>query len=165
MRVTFMGVLVLAMAGSAGAQTSGTQMSDAERIKHWLQGYDAAFVAKDLDKLATFYHPEVTIFEGGGVDRGWVDYRDHHLGPELKESQNLQFSHSNVVVRMLGRDAAYVTAEYAIKGRMGERDVDGGGLATLVLIREGSDWKIRHSHTSSRRRAPASGAVGRPPGT
>ncbi|MGH9200741.1 MAG: YybH family protein [Vicinamibacterales bacterium] len=158
-RFIFMGVLIL-----AGVASGRAQMSDAEHIKQWLQGYDAAFVAKDLDKLATFYHPEVTIFEGGGVNRGWVDYRDHHLGPELKESQNLQFSHSNVVVRMLGRDAAYVTADYAIKGRMGERDVDGGGLATLVLIRDGSGWKIRHSHTSSRRRAPASGDAGRPPG-
>ena len=56
---------------------------------------DAAFNAKDLDKLATFYHPDVTIYEGGGVNNGWVDYRDRHLGPELKSFENLQFSHSN----------------------------------------------------------------------
>lgn len=153
------GVLLLA------AAFGRAQSSDAEHVKQWLQGYDTTFVTKDLDRLATFYHPEVTIFEGGGINRGWADYRDHHLGSELKEFQNLQFAHSNVVVRMLGRDAAYVTAEYAIKGRRGERDVDGGGLATLVLIRDGGGWKIRHSHTSSRRGAAASGAAGRRPGT
>ena len=153
-RLLFLTLCTLAL----GASTVRAQ-DDADKIRTWLKGYDAAFVAKDLEKLATFYHPDVTIFEGGGVNRGWADYRDNHLGPELKESQNLQFSHQNVVVRMLGSDAAYVTADYAIKGRMGERDVDGGGLATLVLIRDAGAWKIRHSHTSSRRRAPASGGA------
>jgi len=144
-----------------GAAITAAQ-DEADRIKTWLQGYDAAFVAKDLNKLATFYHPDVTIFEGGGVNRGWIDYRDNHLGPELKDVQNLQFSHTNVVVRMLGTDAAYVSAEYVIKGQMGERDVDAGGLATLVLVRDGGAWKIRHSHTSSRRRAAAAGGAGPP---
>jgi ketosteroid isomerase-like protein len=48
--------------------------------KKWKErgGYDARFNAKDLDKLAAFYHPDVTIFEGGGVNRGWAGYRDHH---------------------------------------------------------------------------------------
>lgn len=130
---------------------SGPAASEVER---WLAGYDAAFNAKDLDKLATFYHPEVTIFEGGGINRGWADYRDHHLGPELKEFQNLQFSHSNVVVRMLGADAAYATSDYTLKAKIGERDINSAGLETLVLVRESGVWKIRHSHTSSRARRP-----------
>jgi hypothetical protein len=37
---------------------------------------------------------------------------------------------------------------------MGERDVDTQGLETLVLVREGTAWKIRHSHTSGRPRRP-----------
>lgn len=149
-------ILVVSCAPAVNAQ------GETEAIKAWLKGYDEALVAKDLDKLATFYHPDVTIFEGGGVNRGWTDYRDHHLGPELKEFQNLQFSHSNVAVRMLGSDAAYVTADYAIEARMKERDIDAGGLATLVLVKAADGaWKIRHSHTSSRRRTAAGE---RPPG-
>jgi ketosteroid isomerase-like protein len=124
--------------------------------KKWKErgGYDARFNAKDLDKLAAFYHPDVTIFEGGGVNRGWAGYRDHHLGPELKQFGNLQFQHNNLAVRSLGTDAAYVTSDYALKAKMGERDVDTQGLETLVLVREGTAWKIRHSHTSGRPRRP-----------
>lgn len=100
----------------------------------------------------------MTIFEGGGVNRGWADYRDHHLGPELKEFEGLEFAHENVVSHLLGPDGrtAYVTAEYRLKARMKDRDVDSGGLATLVLVK-GADgaWKIRHSHTSGRRRPTA----------
>ena len=125
-------------------------------IEARFNNYDAAFNAKDLEKLATFYHSEVTVYEGGGTNNGWVDYRDRHLGPELKSFENLQFSHSTVRATVLGDgSAAYVTANYTLKAKMGERDIDSGGLATYVLIK-GADgaWKIRHSHTSSRARRP-----------
>ena len=102
-----------------------------------VEGYDAAFNAKDLDKLATFYHPDVTIYEGGGINNGWIDYRDRHLGPELKSFENLQFGHSNTKVTVLpGGQSAYATSEYAIKAKMGDRQLDSGGLETLVLVND-----------------------------
>lgn len=146
-----------APAPAAALQAGAAGGADAAAVQRWLAEYDAAFNAKNLEKLGTFYHPEVTIYEGGGINRGWADYRDNHLGPELKEFANLQFAHSNIVVRMVGPDAAYATSEYSLKARMGERDIDSGGLETLVLVKDGGAWRIRHSHTSSRPRRPAAG--------
>jgi ketosteroid isomerase-like protein len=138
------------------ASAAGAQSNDAAAVEAWLKGYDAAFNAKDLDKLATFYHPDVTIYEGGGINNGWIDYRDRHLGPELKSFEDLQFGHSNTRVTVLpGGQSAYATSEYSIKAKMGERVLDSGGLETLVLVKAGDGtWKIRHSHTSSRARRP-----------
>lgn len=128
---------------------------DTADIRRFISDYDAAFNAKSMDRLAALYHSDVTIFEGGGVNRGWADYRDHHLGPEMAEFLTVTFAHSNVVVQVLGADkrTAYVTAEYSLKVHMKERDEDVGGLETLILLK-GDDgaWRIRHSHTSSRRR-------------
>ena len=136
---------------------AATAQDEAARVTQWLGTYDAAFNARDLDTLATFYHPDVTIFEGAGINNGWADYRDRHLGPELKAFQNLQFAHSgtNVTVHP-GGQSAYATSRYTLKAKMGERDIDSEGLASYVLIK-GPDggWKIRHSHTSSRARRPA----------
>jgi ketosteroid isomerase-like protein len=143
-------VTKLTAAASAGAPQSPP--NDAASGEAWLKAYDAAFMAKDLDKLATFYHPDVTIYEGGGINNGWADYRDRHLGPELKAFENLQFGHSNTKVTVLpGGQSAYATSEYSIKAKTGERDLDSRGLETLVLVK-GADgnWKIRHSQTSSR---------------
>ena len=141
-----------------GAAAGSRQVDDSASVEAWLKGYDAAFNAKDLDKLATFYHPDVTIYEGGGINNGWIDYRDRHLGPELKAFENLQFGHSNTKVTILpGGQSAYATSEYAIKAKMGERQLDSTGLETLVLVKgQDGTWKIRHSHTSSRpaRRPP-----------
>ena len=146
-------VLVLLVPSFAIAQGAG---NDAAAVEAWLKQYDAAFNAKDLDKLATFYHPDVTIYEGGGINTGWIDYRDRHLGPELKSFENLQFGHTNIRVTMLpGGQAAYATSEYTIKAKSGDRVLDSGGLETLVLVKGGDGaWKIRHSHTSSRPRRP-----------
>ena len=140
-----------------GVEERYTAVSDAAAIETWLQGYDAAFNAKDLEKLAAFYHPDVTIFEGGGVNNGWADYRDHHLGPELKEFQNLQFGHANTKVHLLADgQAAYVTSDYSLKATISEKAIDSGGLETLILVKSrDGDWKIRHSHTSARRRPAA----------
>ena len=131
--------------------------SEDSAIVTWLQSYDRAFVSKDLDKLASFYHPDVTIFEGGGVNNGWIDYREHHIGPEMRGFENLQFEHRDVAVHVLdGGASAYVTSEYALKARVAGKDVDSSGLETLVLVKVGGEWRIRHSHTSARRRpAPA----------
>ena len=152
------GVTIAVLVGlcvSAAGQSGGEHTT----IVEWLQAYDRAFNAKDLKQLATFYDPEVTVFEGGGVNNGWADYRDHHLGPELKEFEDLRFSHHNVRVQLLadGR-AACVISEYTLKAKVNNRDVDGAGLETLVVVKASDGrWRIRHSHTSSRPR-PAAGA-------
>ena len=125
-------------------------------LKAFVEAYDRAFNAKDLNRLAAFYHPDVTIFEGGHVNTGWIDYRDNHIGPELKEMEDLQFAHVEVAPHVLADGTAYVTSEYRLKTRVEGKPVDAEGLETLILVK-GADgaWKIRHSHTSSRRRPPA----------
>ena len=147
-------VLLLTLAFATPAAAQG---GEAAAIEAWLQTYDAAFLSKDLGKLAAFYHPDVTVYEGTGINNGWADYRDRHLGPELKAFSNLQFAHTYYKITVLpGGQSAYATSRYSIKAKMGERDLDSEGLETLVLVRtpDGS-WKIRHSHTSSRARRPA----------
>ena len=130
--------------------------NDAAAIEAWLKGYDAAFLSKDLNKLAAFYHPEVTIYEGAGINNGWADYRDRHLGPELKAFENLEFAHSGTKVTVLpGGESAYAISRYTIKAKMGDRMLDNEGLETLLLIKTPEGWKIRHSHTSGRARRPA----------
>jgi ketosteroid isomerase-like protein len=127
-----------------------------KELVDFFTAYDAAFVAKDLAKLATMYAPETIVFEGGGVNRGWKNYSETHLGPELKVFEDLEFGHSNVVPHVLSPDSAYVTADYTIKAKTGERLMDSGGLATFVLSKDATGWKIRHTATAARRR-PARG--------
>ena len=130
-----------------------------KELVDFMKAYDAAFLAKDLAKLATMYTAETIVYEGSFINRGWKDYSETHLGPELKSFENLQFGHTNVVPRMLGADAAYITADYTIKAKMGERALDSGGIATFVLSKTGGAWRIRHTSTAARRRPAGGGEI------
>lgn len=147
-------VALTMLAGTAAVRGTGDAQDQA--FVEFFKKYDQAFMAKNLDQIATFYHPDVTVYEGGGINPGWADYRDRHLGPELKMFANLKFEHINIVGRLIGPDAAYVTGEYLLDATNDGKEIRSGGLATYVLIRESGAWKIRHSHTSSKRR-PAAG--------
>ena len=150
-RVAAFFVAVLAFAAGVRAQSN-----DAATIGAWLKNYDAAFLSRDLTRIAAFYHPDVTIYEGAGVNNGWADYRDRHLGPELKAFENLEFAHSDMKVTVLpGGESAYAISRYTIKAKMGDRVLDNEGLETLLLVKTPDGWKIRHSHTSGRARRPA----------
>lgn len=160
-QVVVAGAAIVIGATTVQAQMAGhdgheAQAAPEQEIAALFQAYDTAFTAKDLDRLATMYHPDVTVYEGGGVNPGWADYRDRHLGPELRSFEGLQFSHQNLKVQAIGPEAAYATADYALTRTVDGSPVTSGGLATYVLIRQDGRWIIRHSHTSARRR-PAGG--------
>ena len=144
---------LIAVLGTGSARAAERPLD----IQTWLRDYDTAFNGKDLARLESFYHPDVTIYEGGSINTGWADYRDHHLGPELLEMETPRLTHTNVRLHPLNAEsAAYVTSEYRLQARIKDRDIDVGGLETLVLVRSaGGRYVIRHSHTSSKRR-PAS---------
>jgi ketosteroid isomerase-like protein len=100
----------------------------------------------------------LTVFESGHANYGWADYRDHHLGPEMKEMQNTKYSFSDMKIHVSG-NTAWATMKYSIAADVGEagktRHVDGGGLATAVLEKRDGLWRIVHWHSSAPRRAPS----------
>lgn len=100
----------------------------------------------------------VTVFESGHANYGWADYRDHHLGPELKEMKNTKYALSHIKVKVSG-NTAWAIFKYAISADIGTRHVDGGGLGTAVLEKRGRDWRIVHWHSSAPRRVPAAPAT------
>jgi ketosteroid isomerase-like protein len=141
-------------ADSHTAHETGAASSPApDLLRRWLETYDAAFIAKNLSGLEAFYHPDVTVYEGAGVNIGWANYRDTHLGPELKSYQGLEYGHRNVAVHMLGEHAAFVTSELFLKANASGKPLDLIGRETLVLEHIDGVWKIRHQQMAVRARA------------
>jgi len=100
----------------------------------------------------------LTVFESGHANYGWVDYRDHHLVPEMGEMKNTRYGFTDIKIHLAGK-SAWATFKYAISADVGEtgkmRHVDGGGLGTAVLEQRDGRWQIVHWHSSAPRRAPA----------
>lgn len=134
-----------------GAQAS----PDAERAAATLRALFAAAERNDLVALDTLYAGDsLTVVEGAGINRGWADYRDHHLAPELKEMKNFRYRPNEVVARTSG-DVAWVLYSYSLRAEMGTRALDHFGRGTAILERRGAKWVVRHTQTSSRARRPS----------
>jgi len=104
----------------------------------------------------------LTVFESGHANYGWADYRDNHLGPEMREMKNTKYVFSDIRVHLAGK-TAWATFKYTISADVGEagkmRHVEGAGLGTAVLEKRDGQWRIVHWHSSAPRRAPTPAAT------
>lgn len=96
----------------------------------------------------------VTVFENGYANYGWLDYRNQHLAPEMKEITNTKYASSDVKVKISGK-MAWATFKYTISGDADGKHFDSGGLGTAILEKRGGRWLIVHWHSSAPRRQPA----------
>ncbi len=137
------------------ATASPAARADAARAQAVITALFAAAERGDLAALDTLYAGDsLTVGEGAGLDRGWANYRDHHLAPELKEFRNFRYRPRDIEVRVAG-DLAWAIYSYALSADMGERKVDVVGRGTAILERQGNRWVVRHTQTASRARRPS----------
>ena len=160
-RNVFILAVVLALATTVALATAESVQSDKEKaVSDVLQQEAAAFEKGDVEALNKFWANDawVSVFESGGADIGWANYRDHHLIPEMKELKNTKHALSDIRVRVSGK-IAWATFKYSLAGDIKERHIDVNGLGTAVLEERDGRWLIVHRHTSARRRAPATPAA------
>lgn len=151
---TFVAVAALSGAALLPSPLDAQGSPDAQRAAATLRALFAAAERNDLAALDTLYAGDsLTVVEGAGINRGWADYRDHHLAPELKEMKNFRYRPYEIVARTSG-DLAWVMFSYGIQAEMGTRALDQVGRGTAILERRGSKWIVRHTQTSSRVRRP-----------
>lgn len=164
MRAVRMGIAVImtiaAVGGTARAQAghdhhATTPQGDAARVEAAVRALFAAAERGDFSALDTLYAGDsLTVIEGAGLDRGWANYRDHHLMPEMKEMKNFRYAPADIMVHVSG-DMAWVHFRYSLRADMGGRAIDNVGRGTAILERRGSRWVVRHTQTAGRARRPS----------
>lgn len=138
-------------------QTVATPGSNSEaEVRTVLTQYAAAVERGDLAAIEKLWsnNESVTVIENGHANYGWADYRDHHLGPELKEMKNVKYALTDIKVNQSAH-SAWATFKYTIAADLKERHVEGGGMGTAILQHGANGWQIVHWHTSSPRRPAA----------
>src|SRR3546814_16268450 len=99
---------------------------------------------RDLTGVEALFSPDAQIFESGGVEGNFAHYRDHHLGPELKEFRSFAFRNYKISVRGEG-DVAIATETYSFSlvlasGETLERD--GGATKERKRVGEGESESV-----------------------
>lgn len=128
------------------------QSDEAATVRAVLIENARAFEQGDLATLERLWANDesVTVFEGGHVNKGWADYRDHHLKPELVELKNVKYTVSDIDAHVSG-NTAWVRFEFAISGTTEKTGpFQGSGLGTVILEKREGKWRIVHWHSSNR---------------
>lgn len=153
------GVLAIAASAlcvrTASAQRPVTgQVTEAAAAAATVRALFAAAERHDLAALDTLYAGDsLTVVEGTGINRGWADYRDHHLGPELREMKDFRYRPFEIEARVSG-GLAWATFRYALQATIEDKPLDNIGRGTAILERRGARWVVRHTQTTSRPRRP-----------
>ena len=123
----------------AGIKSSPARVADA---------FGAALKAGDEAALAALFAPGAVIAEGGGAERSFDEYADHHMGGDIAYTAAVTFDlqDRNVVE---GGDMATVISQSEISGTYNGEAVHRQSMETMVLSRFDGVWKIKHIHWSS----------------
>lgn len=128
-------------------------------VIHALRELFAAAERGDLAALDSIYAGDsLLVIEGAGINRGWTDYRDHHLAPELKEFRNFRYRPFEIEARVSG-NLAWATYRYALSADLPDGKADVVGRGTAILERRGNRWIVRLTQTASRPRRPSDPAM------
>ena len=142
---------VLAAALFSTAISANAQQPDREGATAVLSSYKSAIERLDITDVDKLFMSDAVIIESGTVEGTFAAYRDHHLGPELKEFKSFAFDNYKVDIAVEGLVAiATETYTYRIVLKSGEA-IERLGVATSVLKWNGQTWKIITTHSSSRK--------------
>lgn len=130
------------------------QTNEEGRVIRVIESLASLAQAKNLLGLDTLYAADtwVRVIEGAGVNKGWVDYRDHHLSPELKEMEPFKLRYYEVEPQIRG-NVAWASFRYELVAGTPRGNVEAEGRGTAVLEKRSGRWWVVHLHTSGRRKA------------
>ena len=90
---------------------------------------------------------DVTIFEGGRVERSADEYAHHHMLSDMKYLAAMKSDTLEHQVTILGNTAISASRNQT-KGTYNGEERDYQGMETMVLEKQNGEWKIKHIHWS-----------------
>lgn len=139
----------------AGAALAAGKADDEKAVLAAVSAYRAAIAEGSLEKLGAAVEPELSVLEGTHLNQGWADYRDNHIGPEMKEWKEFRVAGPATVETSVAGDWAYTVTRATYTLLFPDRSVTLDAAETFVLRRRGGAWRVRHVHSSARKRPEA----------
>lgn len=144
-----MGVAILGLAVGVVGFASRTTQADEDgpkAIRAVLEKQVADWNRADVPAFMQGYwnSDEVEFVGAGGIKRGWHAVMDRYRTsyPDAKAMGQLSFT--NLEIRMLAPDAAYVLGEFHL-----QRASDNpSGVFTLIVRKFPEGWRVVHDHST-----------------
>jgi beta-aspartyl-peptidase (threonine type) len=142
-------LMTLAASPLALAQATAAESAPPENeIRALLDAQVSAWNHGDLKGyMQGYWHSdELTFFAADTESTGWeAAYQRYRTAYQAKDKEMGRLAFSNLRVRVLAPDAAFVRGRWQLTMRNGGQRV---GLFTIILQRFPEGWRIIHDHSS-----------------
>lgn len=146
-----MPVLLVVIAAALSVPQSQPAPEVPEAVATALRSYREAMEARSVERLAAVFDPDLFLFEGTHVNAGWPDYRDNHIGPEMKEWSEFKVLETRLADAVITADLAYVATSSTYRIAAGAKSARIAAAESFVLVRRDGKWRIRHLHYSGKK--------------
>jgi len=127
-----------------------------EVVAH-MKKYKDALQNLSVDGTMALFSEDSQVFESGGTEGTYANYIEYHIGPELSHFNSFTFSDYNIDVQV-DLPYAFATETYVYTIDLKENKeknrkpqiIQKKGVATSILRKDNSTWKIINTHSSSR---------------
>lgn len=119
--------------------------------------YQAAMEARSVERLEAVVDPALLVLEGVHKNVGWPDYRDNHIGPEMREWKEFKVIDPKILEVSVAGDWAYVAQESNVRISMERKIITLASAETFILRNGTAGWRIKHVHFSGKKLEPQSG--------
>ena len=133
--------LALVIFGGGGTIAEDAKNKDENQVKKVIHEFEDGLNKKELSRIEAVVDADIVVFENGHRNNGWIDFRDNHLVPEMKES-GLEVK-SGLVKLTVSKDIAwaYTSAHFILSGAQGAtRQAE--LWSVYVLEKRKGQWKI-----------------------
>lgn len=125
--------------------------SDRNEIGKIIERYYSALEAKDVGEMSTLVDANLVVLEGINKNTGWLDYRDNHIGKEMKEWKSYSSKNRKVVISANGPAQAYAIVELDFQINLEKKALRFQGADTFVFVKtKDRSFRIQHIHSSAK---------------
>jgi len=140
--ITLLGVVLF-----IAAPTRSTQASDEAAVRDTLVKSTSTHDISEATKLWV-NDDSLVVFEDGQAYNGWLDYRDHHLIPEMEKAR-ITWTLTDMKIHVTGNTAwatfkLAFSADVTMNGQTAQ--FHGDRLGTAILEKRDGSWRIAHWH-------------------
>lgn len=125
------------------AVMQGTETAAAQVVRSFHQ----ALKSGDKQQARALLADDVTIYEGGSVERSADEYQQHHMGADMAYLAQMQVTTLEHQVKINGDTAISISRSHT-KGTYKGKARDHQGMETIILQQQQGQWKIKHIHWS-----------------
>jgi len=112
-----------------------------------VRSFHQALKSADPKQARALLADDVTIYEGGSVERSAAEYAQHHMAADMAYLANMQVTILEHQVRISGDTAISISRSHT-KGSYKGKTRDHQSMETIILQQQQGQWKIKHIHWS-----------------